>query len=271
MEAEATNDAAMDRKRLVQKYYSRRARDYDRQKARTWQSKRGFGEVVFEELFDFLSELEDKPVLEVCVGTGRTSLPLLKKRKPWLVGLDLSREMLKVAEVKLSPHKERCSLVMGDAEHLPFRNESFSTVICTSAMHYFVSPGRSLDEFSRILCAKGIFIYGDLTLHERDRKGLLNKLEKTVSPAHEGYLKPSEVKTLLKNTGFQISSINTVPYRKPFTSLVEDKAKYFGVKPETLDKCVYAASADERKMYALDSDELTLYYTVIRSEKEDRL
>ncbi len=262
---------ATARKRLVQEYYSRRAKDYDKQKARTWKSKRGFADEVFEGLFDSLIGLEDKPLLEACMGTGRTSLPLLEKVKPWLVGLDLSREMLKIAEAKLSRHKKRCSLVRGDAEHLPFRNESFGTLICTSAMHYFVSPERSLAQFSRILRKKGVFICGDLTLHERDRRGFFNKLEKTVSPAHEGYLKPSQIEALLKDNGFHISSINTVTYRKSFTSLMKDKAKYFGVKPETLNKRINTASADERKMYALGSNELTLYYTMIRSEKEDRL
>lgn len=257
------------RKRLVQEYYSRRAGSYDEQKARSWKSRRGFGDDVFEGLFDSLPELGDKPVLEACIGTGRTSLPLLEKVKPWLVGLDLSKEMLKVASAKLSRHKERCSLVIGDAEHLPFKDRAFDALICTSAMHYFVSPRDCLAEFSRIMRAKGVFICGDLTLHERDGRGFLNKLEKTVSHAHEGYLRPSEIQAALEHDGFRISSVKTVPYRKSFDSLIEDKARYFGVKPEALDEYARAASADEREMYTLGSRELTLYYTLIVSVKKD--
>jgi ubiquinone/menaquinone biosynthesis C-methylase UbiE len=257
------------RKKLIQQYYSRRARAYDSQKARTWKSNQGFGDEVFEGLFDSLEGLEDRPILEACIGTGRTSLPLLEQVKPWLVGLDLSREMLEVAQAKLSRYKERCNPIMSDAEHLPFRNGAFEALICTSVMHYFVSPEEILDEFSRILRAKGVFIIGDLTLHERDNRGFLNKLERTVSHAHGSYLRSSEIETMLNDHGFQVLSIKTIAYTKPFVSLIEDKAKYFGLKPETLNRCVREASADERKMYALGTDEFTLHYTLIKSEKED--
>jgi hypothetical protein len=74
---------------------------------------------------------------------------------------------------------------------------------------------------------------------------------------------------MLNDHGFQVLSIKTIAYTKPFVSLIEDKAKYFGLKPETLNRCVREASADERKMYALGTDEFTLYYTLIKSEKED--
>ena len=257
------------RKRLIQHYYSRRAKAYDSQKIRTWRSNRGFADEVFEGLFASLRGLEDRPVLEACIGTGRTSLPLLEQVKPWFVGLDLSREMLEVAQAKLSRYKKRCNPIMSDAECLPFRDEVFEALICTSAMHYFVSPEEILAEFSRILRTKGVFIIGDLTLHERDNRGFLNKLERTVSHAHGGYLRSSDIETMLNDHGFQVLSIKTIAYTKPFVSLIEDKAKYFGLKPETLNRCVREASADERKMYALGTDEFTLYYTLIKSEKED--
>jgi ubiquinone/menaquinone biosynthesis C-methylase UbiE len=256
------------RKKLVQEYYSRRAEDYDKQKIRTWESKLGFGDKVFEDLIDSLAGLDDKHVLEACAGTGRTSLPLLERARPWLVGLDFSKEMLKVASAKLSPHRMRFNLVLGDAEHLPFEAEIFDALICMSALHYFAFPGRCLAEFLRVLHVKGVFVFGDLTLHQGDGRRFLNKLERTVSYVHEGYMKPSEIKNKLENIGFSCSSMNTVAHRKTFDSLIEDKARYFGVKPEAIHQCIEDSSLDEKKMYALDSDGLTLYYTLITSVKE---
>jgi ubiquinone/menaquinone biosynthesis C-methylase UbiE len=256
------------RKRLVQEYYSRRAGDYDRQKIRTW-SEQGFGDEIFSRLIDSLAGVEDKPVLEVCIGTGRTSLPLLEKIRPWLVGLDLSREMLGVAKTKLSSCRESFSLIIGDAEHLPFQDKVFSAVICTSAMHYFACPERLLKESSRMLQKNGVFIYGDLTLHELDNRGFLNRLEKTVSHTHGSYLKPSEAKKMLSDNRFQVSSADTIAYSKPFSYLIEDKAKYFGVKPEAVDKCLEAASSYEKKLYSLGGDGLTLFYTLIKAMKKE--
>lgn len=258
------------RKRLVQEYYSRRAGDYDRQKIRTWRSEQGFGDEVFSRLIDSLAGVEDKPILEVCIGTGRTSLPLLEKIRPWLVGLDLSREMLGVAKTKLSSYRESFGLIIGDAEHLPFQDKVFSAVICTSAMHYFACPERLLKESSRMLQKNGVFIYGDLTLHELDNRGFLNRLEKTVSHTHGSYLKPSEAKKMLSDNRFQVSSADTIAYSKPFSYLIEDKAKYFGVKPEAVDKCLEAASSYEKKLYSLGGDELTLFYTLIKAMKKQK-
>ncbi|MGA9388490.1 MAG: methyltransferase domain-containing protein [Candidatus Bathyarchaeia archaeon] len=257
------------RKRVVQEYYSRRARDYDGQKIRTWKSRQGFGDEVFRGLINSLEGLKGKRVLEVCVGTGRTSLPLLEKVKPWLVGLDLSREMLKVAEAKMSAFKDMSSLIMGDAEHVPFKSGVFDALICTSAMHYFAYPERLLAEFSRSLRKNGVLVFGDLTLHELDNRGFLNRLEKTVSRVHESYSKPSEVKRMLEGSGFEVSFADTVVYSKRFDCLIKDKARYFGVKPEAVSECVEAASLDERKLYSIGSDELTLFYTLIKAVKKD--
>jgi len=112
-------------KRTVQKYYSERATDYDRQKVRTWKSEQGFGTEILNEVVDASTGLESKPLLEVGVGSGRIGLPLLKKVKPWFVGLDVSREMLELARARMSSCKQNFDLILGDAEHLPFIKKGF--------------------------------------------------------------------------------------------------------------------------------------------------
>lgn len=255
-------------KKLIQEYYTRRAKDYDKQKIRTWKSDGGFADEIFSGLFKSLKHLHGKLVLEVCTGTGRTGLALLERIGPRLVGLDLSRDMLKIAKDKMSSTEKEFDLVLGDAEHLPLKSEAFEAVVCTSAMHYFKHAGRSLAEFLRVLLKKGIFVYGDLTLHEQDDQGFLNRLEHAVSDAHAGYLKPSEAKKTLENSGFRVSETSITPYRKPFTSLMEDKGRYFDVKPETLTRIVRSASENERELYSITPNELTLFYTLIKAEKE---
>ena len=258
------------RKKIVQKYYSERARDYDRQKIRTWKSKQGFGADVSNGIFDALASLRNKTVLEVGVGSGRIGFSLLEKVKPWFVGLELSKEMLKLAKEKLSLHKQNFDLVLGDAEHLPFTNRVFDAIVCISAMHYFELPERSLTEFSRALKEKGTFVYGDVTPHELDNQGFLDKLEKTLSQAHARYYKPSEMKRLLEHCGFYISKTKVIPYRKSYLALMEDKGKYFNVKPKALHKIILGATMNERELYAIGNNELTLFYTLITALKENK-
>jgi ubiquinone/menaquinone biosynthesis C-methylase UbiE len=257
-----------DHKRLIQQYYSIRAKDYDRQKSRTWKSTLGFGDGVTIELLDALSDFENGLVLEVGVGSGRNALPLLQKIRLRLVGLDLSREMLKLTQNKLSSFGQSIDLVLGDAESLPFVNGLFDAIMCMSTMHYFESRERDLDQFSQILKENGAFVCGDLTVHELDYQGFLQTLEATLSRAHVRYCRPSEMKELMEQHGFWVKRTETFPYRKSFSALMEDKGEYFGVAPSALSECISKATDETRRQYGLTSTELTLFYTVITARKK---
>jgi ubiquinone/menaquinone biosynthesis C-methylase UbiE len=132
---------SVDRKRLIQRYYSRRVKDYDGQKRRTWRVSRGFGNGVLDRLLSALAGLKGGSVLEVGVGSGRNALPVLETVKTQFVGIDLSKEMLEQARTKLREFRESCDLVLGDAEHLPFVARAFDGVVCMSTMHYFDRQG----------------------------------------------------------------------------------------------------------------------------------
>lgn len=254
-------------KKIVREYYSKRARDYNVQKTITWKSRQGFDAQMLDEVTDLSADLEKKPLLEVGFGSGRIGLPLLRKIKPWLVGLDLSKEMLQLAKDKTSPHKENLDLILGDAEHLPFTDMVFHAIICIGTMHYLMNPEVSLEEFSRTLKEKGFLVYGDVTLHELDNQSFIDKLEKTISKAHSRYYKPSQAKKMLENHSFHVSKINTIRYRKSYVSLMEDKAKYFHVEIKAFNKQIQEASANERELYAVNSNGLTLFYTLVKAQK----
>lgn len=258
----------IDRKRLIQRYYLARAGDYDAQKKRTWKASGGFGDEVVCAMLSGLSGLKDALVLEAGVGSGRNAFPVLKNLRPRFIGVDLSKEMLQQTKKKLSTFKKQYDLVLGDAENLPFVNGIFDVVVCMSTMHYFNKQDVALRRFSQTLKSEGRFIYGDLTVHESDDEGFLEKLERTVSKAHVAYRKPSEMKRILKYCGFHTSRIETFAYRKSLHSLMEDKGRYFNVPAEALMRCVRSASTNARALYNLTDTELTLYYTVITANKQ---
>jgi len=256
------------RKRLIQKYYSRRARDYDAQKSRTWKNAQGFGAEVVKELSSAIATCKNGLVLEVGIGSGRNAMVLLKKIKLHIVGVDISKEMLKLAKAKMTGFGRSLSLVLGDIEHLPFSPHIFDALVCMSTMHYSPSTEEILNGFHRILKNNGVIVYGDLTIHETDDKEFLERLENTVSKVHAKYHKPSEIKQLLEKSVFQVSRMKTISYRKAYRSLLEDKAEYFNVSPTELDECIHGADAGTRKKYALSNNELTLYYTIIVAVKD---
>ncbi|HVP26805.1 MAG TPA: class I SAM-dependent methyltransferase [Candidatus Bathyarchaeia archaeon] len=258
------------RKKIIQEYYSKRSKDYDKQKSRTWKSTTGFGDEVINAVSDALAVFKGKRLLEVGVGSGRNALPLFEKIKPWLVGLDLSREMLETAKTKMRLFKRNLNLVLGDADHLPFTDEAFDALFCMSTMHYFVSPASVMHAFSRILKEKGIFLCGDLTVHESDDERFFENLERTLSKAHAQYHKPSEMKKMMENCGFRVSNMETFTYKKSYQALMEDKGDYFGVPHQTFDKYLQETSTTARQQYSLSDVDLTLFYTVIVAKKENK-
>jgi len=185
-------------KKLVQEYYSKRAIDYDRQKGRTWKAKIGFEAKILSEIVGAALTVGTGLGLEIGVGSGRVCLPLIKETKLSFVGIDLSKEMLKLAKRKMTTYRKKSNLLLGDAERLPFHDNIFNLLVCTSTLHYLTSPKRVLEEFSRVLKTKGVFIYGEVCMHEMDTSGFMDKLERTISPAHARYTKPSEIQRFIE-------------------------------------------------------------------------
>jgi ubiquinone/menaquinone biosynthesis C-methylase UbiE len=258
-----------DRKKLIREYYARRARDYDLQKSRTWKSSQGFGDEIFDELITTLTSFGNRLVLEVGGGTGRNALPLLQEVKPRLIGLDFSKEMLEQAKRKTSRFKQNFDLILADGEHPPFMRHLFDALVCMSTMHYFASQQRILLGFRRVLKKHGTLVYGDLTVHEADNQGFFEGLERTLSKAHARYYKPSQIKALIEGQGFRVLRKKTTPYRKSYAALMEDKGRYFGVTPQTLHRYISGADGKTRERYALTSDEMTLFYTLITAERTE--
>ena len=257
------------RKKTVREYYSRRAIDYDKQKARTWKSDVGFKAEILNEIIRAAREAGKGHGLEVGAGSGRVFLPLIKEAKLHIVGIDLSKGMLKLAKKKIVPYREESNLLLGDAEHLPFRDNAFSLLVCASTIHYLTSPEDALKEFSRVMKRKGIFVYGDVSVHEMDAKGFMDKLEKIISTAHGRYYKPSEMKRFIGEYGIRITTTKIIPYRKSYNSLIEDKANYFNIGSESLFRLIEESTTEQKALYGIDENEMTLFYTIMVGSKQE--
>ncbi len=88
-----------------------------------------------------------KRVLDLACGTG-ILFPKLVAKFELVVGLDYSLPMLKVASKK---GFKNVRLVRGDALRLPFRDESFDTVVLSLGLRHFEDIDRSLKEIFRVL------------------------------------------------------------------------------------------------------------------------
>ncbi len=97
-------------------------------------------------------------VLDIACGPGNFSRAFAATvgESGLVVGLDASRTMLErgAADLRRSG-RTNLSLIRGDAEALPFVDDSFDGVCCFAALHLFADPFAGLDEMARVLAPGG--------------------------------------------------------------------------------------------------------------------
>ena len=131
--------------RKYQKMYDRLAPVYDfAESAYQWVTKRDIRGFLAE-------EFEVKPfmrVLEVSIGTG-ANLRLLPADAE-MHGLDLSLGMLRACRRNLRRQHRDATLYQGEAERLPFRDDSFDLVFHVGGIKFFSDRKKALAEMLRV-------------------------------------------------------------------------------------------------------------------------
>jgi SAM-dependent methyltransferase len=105
-------------------------------------------------------DLSDKRVLEASCGHGGGASYLTRTCKPAsYTGLDLNP-----AGIEFCQHRHRLpglDFVHGDAQNLPFADQSFDAVLNVEASHLYPDFSRFLAEVARVLRPGGHFLYAD--------------------------------------------------------------------------------------------------------------
>ncbi|KAA0895285.1 methyltransferase domain-containing protein [Oryzomonas rubra] len=119
------------------------------------------------ELLEAHIKEEPRTALDIGCGTGAL-VGALKRRYPdaMCCGLDLAFNMLVHAGAKGG---KECLLVNGDAEHLPFREDSFDLVVSASTLQWLDSLDGCLEECRRVVKRDGVIalaFFGGTTLWE---------------------------------------------------------------------------------------------------------
>jgi ubiquinone/menaquinone biosynthesis C-methylase UbiE len=102
---------------------------------------------------EWLGERAHGRVLEVAIGTGR-SLPHYPAGAT-LTGIELSPAMLAIARRRAADIGRDVDLREGDAQHLPFDDAAFDTVVCALALCSIPDPAAAIGEMKRVLVSGG--------------------------------------------------------------------------------------------------------------------
>jgi SAM-dependent methyltransferase len=148
-------------------------------------------------------------VLDLGCGAGLFLAWLERRRQLRLHGLDLSITSVRVARDRTSSVK----LLVGDAQELPYADESFDRVVCNGAIHHLPDVQAALRELHRVLVPGGRIVLYEPTATRFANwvRAIAFRGNRYESPADLDYkheLDPMRVLRLLAEIGFEDASVS---------------------------------------------------------------
>jgi len=167
--------------------------DYYAKKEKYWDS------FEKDKVLSLLGDIKEKKILDVGAGNGRLVSRLVDKGAE-VTALDVSEEMLKKIKNK------NVEKVVGEAEDLPFVEDSFDIVIATFLIVHLKDLNRFFDEVYRVLKPNGLFLVTNIN----QRKAPEIKVGKELIEVESYYHKPELVIEELESLAFKILENNFI-------------------------------------------------------------
>jgi ubiquinone/menaquinone biosynthesis C-methylase UbiE len=104
----------------------------------------------------------DSRVLEIAPGPGYLAIEIARRTGCRMVGLDISRTMVRIARQNADKAGVPVAFEQGDAASLPFGAGEFGFILCTAAFKNFTQPLAALNEMYRVLKVGGTALVIDL-------------------------------------------------------------------------------------------------------------
>ena len=147
-------------------------------------------------------------ILEVAAGTcicGRSFAPLVKS----VTCLDMTNTMLAVGKDEAGKRGLlNLDFVQGDAEKLPFSDNSFDIVISRLAFHHFLNPKRCFSEMARVLKTGGKLVVIDMEAAEEALRNTEDEIETLRDPSHIRNLSEEEFTEMFRESRLSIMTMD---------------------------------------------------------------
>lgn len=114
---------------------------------------------------------QNNNILDLGCGTGRTTFPLNKLGYSKIIGVDLTPEMIEIAQELNTYFDSEIDFKIGDATNLEFSDSIFDVVIFSfnglMSIPNSLNRDKAVNEINRVLKDSGIFIF---TTHDREKE-----------------------------------------------------------------------------------------------------
>jgi SAM-dependent methyltransferase len=206
-------------------YWDEQARDYEAAGERNWASDEpvwGIWRIPESQVGMFPDDLDGLDTIELGCGTGYVSA-WLARRGARPVGIDNSEAQLATARRLQRAHSLEFPLLHGNAEQVPYPDESFDLAISEYGASIWCDPYLWIPEAARLLRPGGRLIFlvnaplvvvcwpedPELPVSDRLMRPYfgMHRLEWPGDPSVEFHLPHGEMIDLLARTGFQVERL----------------------------------------------------------------
>jgi SAM-dependent methyltransferase len=167
-------------------------------------------------LVEYAQPIGSEFVLDIATGTGSTAFAIAPHVSN-VVGIDLAEKMLSQAR-RLAAERgiTNIDFQVGNAEGLPFPDQTFDLVTARHAPHHFLDADAFVRETRRVLKPSGRFVLVDQISLNSEVQEWTNNWEKTRDPSHFYQRTVEEWKDLADRAGLSWIRHTFVPYRMEF-------------------------------------------------------
>lgn len=105
-------------------------------------------------------------VIDLACGTADSTIALSNSGIPFVTGVDISEEMIKVGEKKIDSLKSNSTIFLKveDCENLSFQDNSFDAAMIAFGIRNFENKKKGLKEIKRVLKANGHLLILELSV-----------------------------------------------------------------------------------------------------------
>ncbi len=113
----------------------------------------GIDKIWRRRAINLIKNIPNPKILDIATGTGDLALAAMRLKPSSIVGLDISEEMLKVAQKKVDKKNlsQTITLMVGDSENIPFPDNEFDAITVAFGVRNFENLNKGLSEMSRVL------------------------------------------------------------------------------------------------------------------------
>jgi ubiquinone/menaquinone biosynthesis C-methylase UbiE len=155
--------------------------------------------------------------VDVACGPGTLALRFARHvRHVW--GLDLTPAILDRARDSAAAEQlTNLDFVLGDAQALPFADNSLDIAVTSYSLHHMADPARVIREMARVVRSGGRVGVADIRVSEDTRSAdINNRIERLRDASHTRTLARSEFEEVFARSGLRILAAETEEHSRAF-------------------------------------------------------